>query len=368
MTPQQSRIALFISNMSGAGAQGVMLGLAQGLARRGYPVDMVLARAEGPFLTRLPESVRVVNLNASRMVASLPALVRYLKREQPVAMLSAMNYVNIVALWAHRLARVPTRLVLSIHNPLTYDVQHAQTLRDRLLPPLIKRFYNWGDGIVAVSEGITADFAQATGIPVETIRVIYNPVILPELAEKAKAPLDHPWFEPGQPPVLLGVGRLTPQKDFPTLIRAFAQVRQSCPARLLILGEGRERTNLEALVKQLNLESEVSLPGFKDNPYAYMARAALFVLSSRWEGLGNVLVEAMYCGTPSVATDCPSGPREILKDGQYGSLVPVGNPTALAEAIKRALASQKQPPPPDSWQRFEMNVVVDQYLEVLLGR
>ena len=150
-------------------------------------------------------------------------------------------------------------------------------------------------------------------------------------------PFDHPWFAPGAPPVILGAGRLTEQKDFPTLIRAFALVRKKHPARLMILGEGEERSKLETLVQELGLEKEVSLPGFVDNPYKYMKRAAVFVLSSRWEGFPNVLVEAMALGTPVVSTDCPNGPAEILENGKWGELVPVGETQSLASAVLRTL-------------------------------
>ena len=173
----------------------------------------------------------------------------------------------------------------------------------------------------------------------------------------------------GQPPVVLSVGRLTAtnQKDFPTLIEAFAQVRQIRPARLLILGEGEQRPKLEAMVKQLGLEQDVILPGFVENPYPYMARAALFVLSSRWEGLPGALIEALYCGAPVVATDCPSGPREILAGGQHGRLVPVGAVSEMAKAIEESLDGETIVPPRASWLPFEMEAVVGQYIDTLLG-
>jgi glycosyltransferase involved in cell wall biosynthesis len=206
------------------------------------------------------------------------------------------------------------------------------------------------------------------GIPRGHIQVIYNPVVTPDSREQAGAPLEHPWFKAGEPPVLLGVGRLCPQKDFPTLIQAFAQARKERSARLLILGEGRERPALEALVRGLGLEQDVAMPGFVENPLPYMAQSSLFVLSSRWEGLGNVLVEAMYCGVPLVATDCRHGPREILADGKYGTLIPVGDASALARAIQSGLNGKALRPPPESWQPFEAETVVSQYLHVLLGK
>ena len=211
------------------------------------------------------------------------------------------------------------------------------------------------------------DLASVAGIPRERIEVIYNPVMRPELQEKAQAPLDHPWFKPGGPPVVLAVGSLSVQKDFPTLIQAFAQVRQARPARLLILGEGTERPALEALIRQLDLEQDVSLAGFVTNPYAYMAQASLFVLSSRWEGLPGVLIEALCCGTPVISTDCPSGPREILRKEEYGQLVPVGDVPALARAIEKTLARKTPSPPCESWLPFERETTVNQYLKILLG-
>jgi glycosyltransferase involved in cell wall biosynthesis len=198
----------------------------------------------------------------------------------------------------------------------------------------------------------------------EKIKVIYNPVITPELFAKAEEPLDHPWFRPGEPPVVLGVGRLTQAKDFPTLIRAFALVRKERPARLMILGEGEERPKLEALVRELGLEEDVALPGFVGNPYKYIARAGVFVLSSAWEGLPTTLVEALALGTPVVSTNCKSGPEEILEEGRWGRLVPVGNIEELAKAIGESL-SMPRLLNGGALDRFRVDIVVDRYLEVM---
>ena len=367
MSEPQRRLAIFVTSMQGGGAQHAMLNLAQGLAKRGYATDLVLAKAEGPFLAEVPDSVRVVDLKASRVLMSLPALVRYLRRERPQAMLAVLNYANVIALWARRLAGTNMRLVVSERNTFSLANKHALRQRARLMPQLIRRFYPWADGIVAVSKGVAEDLARVTGIPREHIRVIYNPIVTPELREKANAPLDHPWFNPGQPPVLLAVGRLSPQKDFRMLIQAFARVRETRQMRLLILGEGRERLSLEVLVRELGLEQDISMTGFVANPYPYMARASLFVLSSRWEGLPGVLIEALCCGAPLIATDCPSGPREILADGQYGQLVPVGDVSALAKAIEASLDGEALRPSRRSWLPFELEAVVNQYIDMLLG-
>jgi glycosyltransferase involved in cell wall biosynthesis len=369
MPNPERRIAIFMPSLFGAGGQRSMLNLAHGLTQAGCAVDLVLAQADGPFLADVPSSVRVRDLKASRVLTSLPALVRYLRRERPEAMLSVFAYVNIVALWAWRLARVPTRLFVNEQNTVSFEAGNARSWRGRLTPQLIKRFYPWANGIVVVSHGVRDDMAQLTKIPRERITVIYNPsVVSAEVREKARAHLDHPWFGPDQPPVLIAVGRLQVQKDYPTLIQAFAQVRQKRPVRLLILGEGKERPMLEEMIKKHGVEEDVSLPGFVMNPFAYMARASLFVLSSRWEGLPTVLIEAMCCGTPVVSTDCPSGPREILREGKYGRLVPVGDPTALARAIETTLEARAASPPSESWRPYELDTVVSQYTSLLLQR
>jgi glycosyltransferase involved in cell wall biosynthesis len=362
-----SRIALFVPSLRGGGAEKAMVNLARGFAERGLKVDLVLAKAEGPYLSQVPLEVRVVDLGARRVLYSLPGLVRYLRRERPQAMLSALNYANIVAIWAKLLARVQTRLVVSERNTLSLSTQNASSVRVKLLPLLIKIFYPYADAVVVVSHGVAEDLITMTGLPVEKVKVIYNPVITPELFARAEEPLDHPWFRPGEPPVILGVGRLTKQKDFPTLIRAFALVRKECRARLMILGEGEDRPKIEALVRELGLEEDVALPGFVDNPYKYMKRAAVFVLSSQWEGLPTVLIEALALGTPVISTDCPGGSAEILENGRWGQLVPVGNIRALAGAILAAIEDKGLPAAVGSLEKFTLERTVEEYLATLSG-
>lgn len=361
------KLAIFVPSLEGGGAQKLMVNLAQGFVEHGYDTDLVLTQAQGPFLPEVPKSVRIVDLKVPRVISSLPSLVSYLRQEQPQAMLCALNYANIVALWARRLAGVSTKVMVTEHNTLSLSVEHTSNWRQQLIPLLIKRFYPWADSIVTVSQGVAQDLVQVTQLPSDLIKTIYNPVVTPELHQQAQAPLEHPWFQDEQIPVILAAGRLRPQKDFATLIRAFAQVRRNHSARLLILGEGPQRLNLETLVRELGLEKDVSLPGFVVNPYAYMARACVFVLSSQWEGLGDVLIEALSCGTPVIATDCPHGPREILEDGKYGQLVPVGDVLALAQAMEKALTGHICRPPAESWQPFELETVVKQYLKLLVG-
>lgn len=361
------RLAVFTANMGGGGAERAMLKLAGGMAGRGYQVDLVLSRAEGHYLKEVSRAVRIVDLDASRVLASLPGVIRYLRRERPVAMLTSLNHVNIVAIWARRLARVPTRLVVNEQNTLSFETRNSPRRRHRLVPRLVRRFYPWADRVVAVSRGAADDLVRAGRLRPDLVEVVHNPIITPEVREMAAEPLEHPWFEPGADPVVLAVGRFTKQKDFPTLIRAIALVRRERPARLMILGDGPDRAELEALVAELGLGDAVDLPGWVLNPYPYMVRAATFVLSSRWEGLPSVLIEALYCGPPVVATDCPSGPVEILAGGEHGLLVPVGDVDVLAKGIGAALAGEVPRPDTASWQPYEQETVVGRYLDVLVG-
>jgi glycosyltransferase involved in cell wall biosynthesis len=358
-------LAIFLMDLDGGGAERVMINLARGFAEQGLNVDLVLVNPEGPYLSQLPEKVRVVQLESSRLILSLPALVRYLKQERPPVLISALEDTNMVALWAKKLAAVSTQVVVTVHNHLSREAKNATTLKRRLTPQLVKWFYPAADMIVAVSQGVAENLVEI-GLPSNKIKAIYNPIVTPELSKKLQESVAHPWFSPGQPPVILGVGRLEKQKDFPTLIHAFAKVRQQHQPRLMILGEGTERSHLESLVQELGLAEDVVFPGFVANPYAYMVRASVLVLSSAWEGFGNVLVEAMAAGIPVVSTDCESGPAEILANGQYGKLVAVGDSEGMAKAIAQTL--EKAPDSKFLQERadeFSLKKALTQYQQLL---
>lgn len=362
----RKRLAVFAPSMVDGGAERGALKLAEGLAQRGFDVDLVLARAEGPRLAEIPAEVRVVDLGARRVLSSLPGLVRYLRREKPQALASVLDHANVVALWARKLGRYHGRVVVIEQNTLSEAARNGKSRRDRMMPRMVSRFYPWADYVVGVSAGVSAELFELTSLRREKIRVIFNPIVTADIGEKARAPVDHDWFNDGSS-VFVAAGRLRPQKDFATLLRAFALLRAKRPARLLVLGEGPERERLEALALELGITPDVSLYGSTTNPYAYMARATAFVLSSRWEGLPTVLIEAMSCSVPVIATDCPSGPREILADGRYGRLVPVGDVDALAVAMEAALDGELLRPPPESWRPYAVDVVVDEYLPLLVG-
>jgi glycosyltransferase involved in cell wall biosynthesis len=358
-------IAIFLRGLYEGGAERVMLNLARGFIKQELKVDLVLARAEGVYMAQVPPGVRVVELKAQWMPSSLPKLTKYLRRECPTTLLTALHYPCEIALWAKRISGVSTRVVVSEHNTLSQEAQRIAQTSVRLTPLAARTFYPWADGIIAVSQGVAQDLNSITGIPSERIQVIYNPVVTPELFIKAKASVEHPWFRQGEPPVILGVGRLSLQKDFSTLIRAFAQVQRERPARLVILGCGPEQVRLENLVRELNLEKEVAFLGFVQNPFAYMAKAGVFVLSSAWEGLGNVLLEAMAVGTPVVSTNCESGPAEILANGKYGSLTPVGDSQKMAEEILSVLSGNTKKVDSNWLQQFTLEACIEKYLDVL---
>ena len=333
------KIAIFMQDLAGGGAERVMVQLAGGMVEQGQDVDLVLVRPEGPYLSMVPSEVRIMDLGTRRTLWSIPPLARYLRRERPAALLAALVHVNIAAILAARLAGCGTHVVVSEHNQISRNAANFSNPAIWFAHRLVPRLYPWASNIVAVSRGVADDLARFSGLPTDRIDVVYNPVVTPELHRMASERVDHPWFVGDEPPVILGVGRLTAQKDFTTLIRAFVEVRRQRPARLVILGEGPRRQELEQMIGEFGLQGDVDLPGFAQNPYALMASASLFALSSAWEGLPTVLVEAMACGTPVVATDCPSGPAEILEKGRFGPLVPVGDHVALAQAIVQTLSS-----------------------------
>ncbi|MGH6920717.1 MAG: glycosyltransferase [Geminicoccaceae bacterium] len=369
------RIALLLPNLAAGGAEACMLRTADALLRRSFRVDVVLCERTGPLLADVPAGARVIDLPPTPMpiarayalaadpaglramlapvllawrpakhLPHLPGLVRYLRTERPDALFAAMPIPNLLAVWARRLAGVPTRVLVSERNTLSAMLGGSRRWRDRHLPRLLGHAYRLADGIVAVSDGVADDLARQSGLRRARIATVYNPVIMPELAAMASQPVAHRWFLPAAPPVVLGVGSLSARKDFPTLVRAFARLRAGRDCRLVILGQAtspkkteEQRAELMALAASLGVAADVDLPGFVANPFAYMARASVFVLSSAFEGLPGALIQAMACGCPVVSTDCPSGPAEILDRGRFGAMVPVGDDHAMAAAIATTL-------------------------------
>ncbi|MCU0935046.1 MAG: glycosyltransferase [Gammaproteobacteria bacterium] len=361
-----AHVALFLSFSGHGGVERMVANLAGGLAGRGLRVDLVLARAQGGHAGAWPDGVRVVPLGTRHTHSALPALVTYLRRERPAAVLAAKDRAIRVAVVARRLSGVPVRLVGRLGTTVTASLA-GRSAATRLVWYLgMRGFYPQLDALVAVSEGVAADVRAITGLPQGRVTVVRNPVVTHDLDRLASAPVEHPWLDTREPPVVVGMGRLTRQKDFPTLLQAFARVRAVRPCRLMILGEGRQREELTSLAHSLGLEGDVSLPGFVANPYPVLAAATVFVLSSAWEGSPNALTEAMALGTPVVATDCPSGPAELLRGGAVAPLVAVGDDAAMAEAILRQL---ERPTPAQDLREavrdYHVDVSARAYAEVL---
>lgn len=331
------KIAIFIQSLSIGGAERMALNLVKGLVQHNIQVDLLLANRTGEFLSEVPAQVTIIDLKGKRVLFSLIPLVRYLQSHRPDLLYSIQTHTSLIAIWAARLARVPIPLVISTQTMLTESLAASPSIRNRVIIILARWFFRSAEAAICISQGAAEDFIKITRMPPQKTHVIYNPVVSPGLELEARQSISHPWFSPDNLPVILAVGRLVVAKDYPTLLRAFSLMCRKQPAHLLILGEGEERPRLEALARQLGLTDNVQMPGFVKNPYAYMRHARLLVLSSRWEGFANVLVEALACGTPVVSTDCRSGPREILEGGRFGRLVPVGDAEALSEAILETL-------------------------------
>jgi glycosyltransferase involved in cell wall biosynthesis len=390
------RIAFVLHGFSGGGMERSMLRLAEGLIARALGVDFVVAEAKGELAGEVPLSARIVELDRVRLwrararglaadpaawplllqprsrisllkplLRRLPSMVDYLRRARPEAILAAEPRFNLIAAWGRSLSGLGSRLVISERIQVSRHAVFDGPWGDQRLHGLLRRAYRKADVIVAVSDGVADDLKTYAGIPRDRITTVYNPVVSPDLLARAREPLDHPWFAAGEPPVILGAGRLDPQKDF-------ARVRARRPARLVILGaDSRMKPAYSAELKTLpgilGVGEDVALPGFVDNPLAFMAHSSVFVLSSLYEGLPGVLIQALACGCPVVSTDCPSGPREILDEGRVGPLVPIGDDAALAEAIEAILDD----PPPSGCLRaraelFSVDRAVDNYLKLLL--
>ena len=356
-------LAIFFHDFGVGGAERVMLQLARGFIDLGHPVDLVMGRAEGPLLSEVPSRARIINLDVGNPFSMFVRLIRYLRAERPGALLSPFEVTSVIAILAKRISRVSTRVIIRISVHLS---KNKRTRWKKLVEKLVvSKVYPLADGIVTVSRGAAQDLSGYARIPPARIQVINNPVISDELLLAAGKPVEHPFFNADEDPVILGVGRLTEQKDFSTLIQAFDILRKRIPSRLIILGDGEERPALENLIRASGLQDVVDLFGFELNPFAFMKKASVFVLSSKWEGLPGVIIQALACDCPVVSTDCLSGPSEILKNGQYGHLVPVGDIEALASAIESVLSGDVRHPPKSWLEQYRIDFVIPQYKAAL---
>ena len=353
------RIAVVLYSAKMTGARRQKIRLVNGFAGRGCSVDLVLVRALGPLLESVAPAVRIVELDGAAvrtaaalrvrsqgvLATALPSLVAYLRKSRPDVVMAGNTAASLLTGVAHRIVGAePTRSVLCITNHLSGSRVPGASIEIRLARWILP----WADVVVPVGDAVARDLAQIVPGLEAKLRTIHNPIIPEDLAERRRAPAPHPWFEDGGPPIVLGCGRLEPQKDFATLLRAFALVRDETAARLVILGGGPERKRLKSLARSLGVDAFVAFAGKVRNPFAAMARSDVFVLSSTWEGLPNALVEAMACGCPVVSTDAPGGSRNVLRDGALGPLVPPGDPRAMADAVIRVLRDPPRTAEPET--------------------
>lgn len=329
------RVALYVPDLSAGGAERVALNLLEALPAPDLRVTLLVNRLKGPLAADLPPGAEVVSLHASRTLAAFRPLARFLRRERPDCLVAFLSFNNILAVWANLIAGSPTRIVGTVHAPLSFEARTHPSLHYRLVPLLYRVTLPMAAAVVAVSRGVGADLCKTICRSIG-FTVIHNPVVTPRLLEMAQREVDHPWFAPGQDPVILGVGRLNDCKNPRLLVEAFARLPAATRVRLVLIGDGPLRSDLETLIAQRGLAGRAMLLGSDPNPWRYMARARLLVLSSRYEGFGNVLAEAMATGLPVVSVDCPYGPAEILAGGKWGRLVPAAA-DALSAAILAAL-------------------------------
>lgn len=336
----QPRIGVFISFSGAGGVERMVMNLIREFARREVAVDLLTTRADSAHFKDLPANVHWIPLRANHYLSAIPQLAGYLRKTRPLALLAAKDRAGRAAVIARRFSGSKTPVVIRLGTNLLTSMENRSPVNRWLRLAPMKSLYGQVERIVAVSEGVAEDTKRITGLPASRIVVIRNPVITANLFEQAAAPCPHEWLgedERRRYPLILAAGRLGRQKGFDTLLNAFGIVSQERAARLVILGEGDHRERLEAQAEKLGVADNLLLPGFQDNPGAWLSRADLFVLSSRWEGSPNVLTEALALGIPSVATDCPSGPRETLDGGRFGPLVAVDDAPALARAMVNTL-------------------------------
>jgi glycosyltransferase involved in cell wall biosynthesis len=408
------KLAIYIRTIASAqGTERVTANIAKGLADRGHEVDFLVEDSSGWLIDELvaEPNIRVINLAGQRVpavlhrlfqlriilgnfVAASPgfpgtgdrgtrrllkvmahnnapvlALLRYINKEQPASVLSFLNYPNFVLLLVAPYTCSDTRFIVNVRNHITTSSRYGKSKWMRSMPKLIRRFFPRADCVVGPSHGVVDDVREITGLPANRFRVIVNPVYRPEITDLSMEPPGHRWFADSDIPVIIAAGKLKPQKDYSTLLQAFARVREHRPARLIILGRGALRAALEAQADALGVSADLDMPGHVKNPYAFFRNAAVFVLSSAWEGLPNVLIEAMACGCPVVSTDCPSGPVEILDGGRIGRLVPVGDAAAMAGAIRATLATPPERDPIIARAReYSFDRVVADYETLLTGQ
>lgn len=360
---EQKKVALLIPNLCGGGAERLVVNFANELANLNYQVDLVVVNAYGPYKSQVSNKVNIIDLKSKRVLFSIFKLRSYLKHQKPDVVYSALFHMNLGAMIANFLLQNKTKLIISTHIALSVSLKNINPIMARLFIIAMRYFYPKAFRVIAVSNGVAADLKNI--IPkCNNIVVIYNAAIRQEMMQKSLENINHSWISTKKDPVILTIGRLTAQKNHSMLLHSFAKLKRNLPAKLIILGEGELRTQLQQEIDQLNLTKDVDMPGFVNNPYPYLKNCDLFVLSSDYEGFGIVLAEALALGARVVSTDCPHGPREVLHDSEYGTLVKVGDVDGLAEAMGKSLRSEPIKIDNEYLNKFRIEKFVQQHLDI----
>jgi glycosyltransferase involved in cell wall biosynthesis len=330
-------IVFFLPHLGPGGVERSLFLVAESLANTGHQVKILTVGKNSSQVITPPKNVPIIHLNSKRVVISIPRLARYLRREKPDALIAAQSYANVAAAIASKLARFKGQLILTERLAAQAAFDTHGRLRDRVLPRLMRMFYRRADSIVTNSQSAAADLEQLLRTPKGSVKVIVNSMDRERITRLASEPVDHPWFQSDDADIVITVGRLEPQKDLETMLQAFAAATLNSTTKLVLVGDGSQHAQLEHLAGELGITDRIWFTGFDQNPYKYVAKAKLFVLSSLYEGMPNVLLESQALGIPIVATDAPGGTSEVLEDGRTGVLVEPGDPVKLANAIKEAL-------------------------------
>lgn len=364
--PDESLFTFFIPTLEGGGAESVTVNIVNGLSNRGYNVELLLSRFEREWRSKLASGVSVTELSPTYtsvfgITAHIPALVSYLRREAPTALFPHLTHVNVLSLAVARVLDTDIKIFPTHH--LMFGAKSDATTRDRVASTASRHLYPSANRIITVSQGVADSIVDQTNVTSEDVSVLYNPIDVDSIRNRVNEPVDHKWLKSNKLKTVLFVGRLEKQKDLKTWLRVFKQVHERDPeTRAIIVGEGDLREEYRAFADKIGVGDVVSMPGYVSNQYTYMYYADLFFLSSRFEGLPTVLIEALACGCPIVSTDCPCGPREILVDGEYGELISPGNTEELADAVLSTLAD---PPPKyklkERANAFALDTVLDEY-------
>jgi len=340
MTNRKPKIFFVIPTLRAGGAEKVLVNLLKYLAFKKVEFCIFLIvfnLRDQVYLDLIPSDINVINLKSSSFLKNILSMFKLIKDYKPDVIFSWLEASNLPILIANSFAREKNKIIISVHGILSNALKFQSKVVAFAKKILIKHLYKKADKIIAVSEYIKYDLENYFYIDGNKIEIVYNPVVSDELYEKAKQSPKHIWLEQKKAPVLLSVGRLAYPKDYATLIKAFAIVRKKMKVKLIIIGDGPLKSFLKKLILETGLSNDVDVLGYKSNPYSYMARADLLILSSISEGLPTVLIEALSLGTPVISTDCGSGPSEIIENTENCSIVPIKDVSSLSREILKIL-------------------------------